>query len=37
LREVKREKKEIKQTFRMVQENTELERALMENLQIEKE
>jgi hypothetical protein len=36
LREVKREKKEIKQTFRMVQENTEIERALLENLQIEK-
>jgi hypothetical protein len=34
---VKQQKREIKQTFRMVQENTELERQLMENLQLEKE
>jgi hypothetical protein len=34
---VKQQKREIKQTFRMVQENTELERLLMENLQLEKE
>lgn len=29
LKEAKREKKEIRQTFRMVQENTEIERALL--------
>ena len=34
--DLKKEKKEIKQTFREVQENTEIERQLLENLQIEK-
>ena len=31
------ERKEIKQTFREVQESTEIERQLLENLQLEKE
>lgn len=37
IRKIKNEKKEIKQTFRIVQQNTEIERMALENLQLEKE